>query len=105
MNLQIRWRTSPLFSHPYKTLGVSPIQRSRASDVQTFRHSDFQTTHPAIIHNSTSRIGASCMRTCFLALALSLVIAATLQVAAAQSPALDAKVDQELPSLVSTYKT
>src|SRR6202047_1394394 len=44
------------------------------------------------------------MRACFLALASSLVIAATLQVAAAQSPALDAKVDQELPGLVSTYK-
>src|ERR1700732_83663 len=44
------------------------------------------------------------MRACFLALASSLVIAATLQVAAAQSPALDAKLDQELPSLVSTYK-
>ena len=44
------------------------------------------------------------MRTCFLALGLSVVIAATLQVAAAQSSALDAKVDEELPSLVSTYK-
>jgi len=40
------------------------------------------------------------MRACFLALA-SLLIAS---VAAAQSPALDARVDQELPSLVSTYK-
>jgi hippurate hydrolase len=45
------------------------------------------------------------MKACFLALAFSLVMAATLQVAAAQSPALDAKVDQELPQLVSTYKT
>ena len=45
------------------------------------------------------------MRVCFLALASFLVMAATLQVAAAQSPALDAKVDQELPELVSTYKT
>jgi amidohydrolase len=40
------------------------------------------------------------MRACFLALA-SLLIAS---VAAAQNPALDARVDQELPSLVSTYK-
>src|SRR6266446_715845 len=41
------------------------------------------------------------MRSCFLALA-SLLIAS---VAAAQSPALDSRIDQELPSLVSTYKT
>jgi amidohydrolase len=40
------------------------------------------------------------MRACFLALASSLATT----VAAAQSPALDARVDQELPSLVSTYK-
>jgi amidohydrolase len=41
------------------------------------------------------------MRACFLALACLLVAAANIS---AQSPALDAKVDQELPSLVSTYK-
>ncbi len=41
------------------------------------------------------------MRACFLTLA-SLLIASF---AAAQSPALDARVDQELPSLVSTYKS
>ncbi len=40
------------------------------------------------------------MRACFLTLA-SLLIASF---AAAQSPALDARVDQELPSLVSTYE-
>ena len=40
------------------------------------------------------------MRACFLALAYLLVAV----IAAAQSPALDSKVDQELPSLVSTYK-
>src|SRR5260370_39788154 len=40
------------------------------------------------------------MRSCFVALA-SLLIASA---AAAQSPALDARVDQELPSLVSPYK-
>src|SRR5246127_3849459 len=40
------------------------------------------------------------MRACFLALA-SVVTASS---AAAQNPAIDAKVDQELPSLVSTYK-
>jgi amidohydrolase len=40
------------------------------------------------------------MRACFLALAS--VLAATS--AAAQNPAIDAKVDQELPSLVSTYE-
>jgi amidohydrolase len=45
------------------------------------------------------------MRACFLALAFSLVMVATPQVAAAQSSALDAKVDQGLPALVSTYKT
>src|SRR3984893_2146752 len=44
------------------------------------------------------------MRACMIARGSSLVIAATLQVAAAQSPALDAKLDQELPALVSTYK-
>ena len=44
------------------------------------------------------------MKACFLSLALSLAIAATAHVAAAQNPAIDAKVDQELPSLVSTYK-
>jgi amidohydrolase len=44
------------------------------------------------------------MKSRFLALAPPLLIAATLQVAAAQSPALDAKVDQELPSLISIYK-
>src|SRR3984893_3549675 len=44
------------------------------------------------------------MRACMIARGSSLVIAATLQVAAAQSPALDAKLDQELPSLISTYK-
>src|SRR5258708_21731696 len=48
----------------------------------------------------TSGTGAFRMRACFLALA-SLPIAS---VGAAQSPALDARVDQELPSLVSTYK-
>jgi hippurate hydrolase len=41
------------------------------------------------------------MRVCFLALASALVAS----VAAAQSPALDSRIDQELPSLVSTYKT
>lgn len=40
------------------------------------------------------------MRACFLALVSALVV----PIAAAQNPALDAKVDQELPSLVSTYK-
>jgi len=40
------------------------------------------------------------MRACFLALACLLIAAA----AAAQNSALDAKVDQELPSLVATYK-
>ncbi len=40
------------------------------------------------------------MRACFVALA-SLLAAANLS---AQSPALDARIDQELPSLVSTYK-
>src|SRR5246127_2768303 len=40
------------------------------------------------------------MRACFLALA-SVVTASS---AAAQNPAIDAKVAQELPSLVSTYK-
>src|ERR1700747_2307781 len=40
------------------------------------------------------------MRACFLALASALVAAS----AAAQNPAIDAKDDQELPSLVSTYK-
>ncbi|HXN51600.1 MAG TPA: amidohydrolase [Candidatus Acidoferrum sp.] len=40
------------------------------------------------------------MRACFLALAFLFIAA----VAAAQSPALDARIDQELPSLVSTYK-
>jgi amidohydrolase len=45
------------------------------------------------------------MRACFLALASSAVIAGTLQVAAAQGPALDAQLDQELPALVATYKT
>src|SRR6202022_1205904 len=40
------------------------------------------------------------MRTCFLVLASALAV----PIAAAQSPALDAKVDQEFPSLVSTYK-
>ena len=41
------------------------------------------------------------MRSCFLVLASLLVASA----AAAQSPALDARVDHELPSLVSTYKS
>src|SRR5260370_15835595 len=54
----------------------------------------------AIILTPTSRTGAFRMRACFLTLA-SLLIASF---AAAQSPALDAAVDQELPSLVSTYK-
>ncbi len=40
------------------------------------------------------------MRACFLALASALIAT----VAAAQSPALDSRIDQELPSLVSTYK-
>jgi amidohydrolase len=40
------------------------------------------------------------MRACFLALASALVV----PIVAAQNPALDARVDQELPSLVSTYK-
>ena len=40
------------------------------------------------------------MRACFLVLASSLIV----HIAAAQSPSLDARVDQELPSLVSTYK-
>ena len=40
------------------------------------------------------------MRACFLALAYLLAAI----IAAAQSPALDSKVDQELPALVSTYK-
>ena len=40
------------------------------------------------------------MRACFLALASALAASS----AAAQNPAIDAKVDQELPSLVSTYK-
>src|ERR1700675_1871991 len=40
------------------------------------------------------------MRACFLALVY--LLAAT--IAPAQSPALDSKVDQELPSLVSNYK-
>jgi hippurate hydrolase len=44
------------------------------------------------------------MRAFFQSLAFSLAIAATVQVAAAQNPAVDAKVDQELPGLVSTYK-
>jgi amidohydrolase len=44
------------------------------------------------------------MRACFVALASSLVVVATLQVAEAQSPAVDAKLDLELPGLVSTYK-
>src|SRR5260370_3374703 len=54
----------------------------------------------AIILTPTSRTGAFRMRACFLTLA-SLLIASF---AAAQSPALDARVDQELPSLVSTYE-
>jgi len=41
------------------------------------------------------------MRASFLALASALIAS----VAAAQSPALDSRIDQELPSLVSTYKT
>jgi len=41
------------------------------------------------------------MRACFLALASALIAS----VAAAQSPALDSRIDQELSSLVSTYKT
>src|SRR6266404_9030338 len=41
------------------------------------------------------------MRAFFLALASALIAS----VAAAQSPALDSRIDQELPSLVSTYKT
>src|SRR5438067_672507 len=44
------------------------------------------------------------MRAFFQPLALSLAIAATAPGAAAQNSAVDAKVDQELPSLVSTYK-
>jgi amidohydrolase len=46
------------------------------------------------------------MRFCFpaLALALSLAMAANVPLAAAQNSAVDSKVDQELPSLVSTYK-
>jgi amidohydrolase len=40
------------------------------------------------------------MRACFFVLASSLIV----HIAAAQSPSLDARVDQELPSLVSTYK-
>src|SRR5712692_9971865 len=44
------------------------------------------------------------MIACSLSLAVSLAIAATAQVAAAQYPALAAQVDQELPSLVSTYE-
>src|ERR1700720_4235596 len=40
------------------------------------------------------------MRACLFVLASSLIV----HIAAAQSPALDARVDQELPSLVSTYK-
>src|SRR6202162_1612122 len=55
---------------------------------------------PAIIHAPAPPPGASRMRACFLALVY--LLAAT--IAAAQSPALDSKVDQELPSLVSTYK-
>jgi amidohydrolase len=44
------------------------------------------------------------MRACFRSIVLSLAAATTSQVAVAQNPAVDAKVDQELPSLVSTYK-
>src|SRR3979411_665934 len=40
------------------------------------------------------------MRACFFVLASLLIV----HIAAAQSPSLDAKVDQELPSLVATYK-
>jgi hippurate hydrolase len=40
------------------------------------------------------------MRACFIVLASALAV----PIGAAQSPALDAKIDQELPSLVSTYK-
>src|SRR3979411_2462979 len=40
------------------------------------------------------------MRACFFVLASLLIV----HIAAAQNTALDAKVDQELPSLVSTYK-
>jgi hippurate hydrolase len=40
------------------------------------------------------------MRACFFVLASLLIV----HIAAAQSPSLDARVDQELPSLVSTYK-
>src|SRR5882762_6517256 len=54
----------------------------------------------AIIRSSTSPIGAFRMRSRILALA-SLLAAASLS---AQNSALDAKVDQELPSLVTTYK-
>jgi len=41
------------------------------------------------------------MRACFLAVSFALIAS----VAAAQNPALDSRIDQELPSLVSTYKT
>jgi amidohydrolase len=44
------------------------------------------------------------MKFCFFALAALAAISAV-PIAAAQSPALDAKLDQELPSLVSTYKS
>jgi amidohydrolase len=44
------------------------------------------------------------MKFCFFALAALAAISAV-PIAAAQSPALDAKLDKELPSLVSTYKS
>jgi amidohydrolase len=44
------------------------------------------------------------MRPCSFALSYLLAVAAAAQIAAAQSPSLDARVDQELPNLISTYK-
>ena len=43
------------------------------------------------------------MKVCFRSITI-LAAAMTVQVAAAQNPKVDSKVDQELPSLVSTYK-
>src|SRR3984893_3072824 len=36
ITLQIPFPASPVFPHPYKTLGVSRVQRSRVSDVQRY---------------------------------------------------------------------
>jgi hypothetical protein len=49
---------SPVFTSIQNPRGVTR-PASQISNVQTFRHSDFQTMQLAIIHNPTSRTGAS----------------------------------------------